>query len=559
MGAVIPVPVGVASVSGSAVSGSAVGTGGSAPPVATGQVTIAMPTSVDEIDMGTDRGAAYQGTAPHTHYGAAVYFDSDQYLYTVVNGIGVDPGVAGTAHAVTLTGTAPFTATQWATAAETVISAAGRTVSRSTSTLEVTVASPSRAATAAANQAALTTFASRGGGGVIGATQEDTASSGAGNGQSWIQVLPADVPSGAFRVIAFGIRRGSNVANGIRMALASGGTTDGDPEAAVVDHDRTMGDSGANNWHYEYLSTPVEYSGGERIWLGVHGDGAASSLFQGAGINDGTYQDGSTNLWLTDGTTGSTTATVSPVGAVTSSFNFGVAIRIVIQEAPYQTDGAYRVIGGAVPGVHDQDLFSGGTDVDQIFVGWRIVPPTIDDLYLMDFGVRLPAHASGASNQLRFEWWDAAGGAATFVGDALLQHIGNTADDQGTGWSLLGITPFAVTGGTTYRWSVKGEPAPGAESDTALDVWLGTDGADDVDLAGHPSAYAPSGTNIPGSEREVLANNPSNTDETALDFDPSVATTSPNNANGTIESPNNLPMNSLYFGKYAPTVTDTTT
>jgi hypothetical protein len=42
--------------------------------------------------------------------------------------------------------------------------------------------------------------------------------------------------------------------------------------------------------------------------------------------------------------------------------------------------------------------------------------------------------------------------------------------------------------------------------------------------------------------------------KTALDFDPSVATASPNNANGTVDSPNNTPMISLVFGKPAPTV-----
>ncbi len=515
----------------------------------TGTVVIDMSTSVDEIDMSTDDGAAFQATGGHTMYGAAVYFDSDQYLWTSVNGVGVDPAVTGTAHEVALSGSAPFTAAAWATAAETVISAAGRSVSRDGGELTVTVATPTRATDAAAAQAALTTFATRGGGTILGSTQQDAGNSTNGDSLGWIQVLPADVPSGAFRVIAFGVRRGSNVTNGLMMSMASGGAADFDPEGATVDHYRTMGDSGAGNWHYEYLETPVEYSGRERLWLGSHGDGAASSLYGATNINDGTNEDGSTNLWLTDGTTGSTTAPPSTVGAITSSFNFGLALRVVVQEAPYQTDGAYRVIAGAVPGIHDQDLFVTGTPMDDIFVTWRFVPPSIDDLYLMDFGIRLQAHDSADAEQIRAELWTADGGAAAINGDVLVSTIGVTASDQGTGWSTVTpASPIAVTGGTTYRWSVKGEPV--VPTNTVMDVWLGTDGADSVALAGYP-AYAPSGTNIPATEREVEAQ----VDETQIDMDPQVQTATPNPSDGTVISPNNLSMTSLYLGKPGPTVT----
>ncbi len=548
MGAVTPYAVGGRAAAPSAVVGNVSGAGGE-----TGTVTVQMSSSIDEIDV-TDLGAMFQATGGHTHYGGAVYFDSDQYLYTTVNGVGVDPGVTGTGHAVALTGTAPFTGTAWATAAETVITAAGRTVSRSTDTLTVTVASPARAADAETNQAGLTAFTARGGGQVIGSLEEDAGSSFNAGGQGWIQVLPADVPSGPFRVIGFGCRRGSGVSGGIRMSCGQGGTADGDPEGLTVDHDRTMDNSGANAWHYEFLDTPVEYSGGERLWIGSHGNGnSTTTLFSGAALNDGTYQDGSDNLWTTDGTTGDTTPTVSPAGAVTGSFNFGLSLRLLIQEAPYQTDGAYRVIAGAVPGLHDQNLFASGTPVNDIFVSWRVVAPPLDGISLMDFGVRLQAHNSDAADQIRFELWTADGGAATMAGDVLVALIGVTASDQGTGWSYVTpSSPIAVTAGTTYRWSFKGEPV--TPTNTVLDVWLGTSGADNVDNAGHPSAYAPSGTDIPGTEREVDGN----VDETAIDFDPATATASPNPADGTVISPNNLSMTSLYFGKPGPTVTDDT-
>ena len=331
-------------------------------------------------------------------YGAAVYFDADRYLWTSVNGVGVDPGVSGTGHEVALSGSAPFSAEAWATAAESVIGGLGYSVSRSTAELEVTVASSSRASTAESNQSGLETFDSRGGGGVFGSLQMAAAASFNAGGQGWCQVDPALVPSGPFRVVALGVRRGSNVSGGVRVALGQGGAGNGDPEGLTVDEDRTMGNSGVNAWHYEMLDTPVEYSGGERLWLGSHGDGtSASSIFAGGAIDDGFYASGSNNMWTTDGTTGPSTPTVSPAGPVTNSYNYGLALRAIIQEAPYQADGGYRVICGAIPGLHDGDLYAPGTPVNDIFVSWRFTPPSIDDIYLMDFGVRLQAHDADAT------------------------------------------------------------------------------------------------------------------------------------------------------------------
>lgn len=520
---------------------------------ASGTVEIAMPTSVDEI-ASDDTGAIFLGVGGHTLYGAAVYFDSDAYLWTSVNGVGVDPGVSGTGHEVPLTGSAPFSGTSWATAAETVISAAGRGVSRSTSTLTVTVASPARAAAAAANQAALNGFRDRGDGRIIGAQDLTAGSSVASNTTGWMQVLPADVPSGPFRVIAFGLSRGSDVTDGVMMFCARGGDGDGNPENNTTDHFRTMGNSGANAEHWEFLDHDevVEYSGGERLWIGVHGDGATSSILGGASVNTGTYQDGSTNLWLTDGTSGSTTPPVSPAGAVTTSLNFGVQAKLLIQVAPYQEDGEYRVIGGAVEGRHDQATLS-PTNVDEIFVGWRIEPPAVDDLRWYAPRINLRTNAAGDDEEIRAELWTADGGAAAINGDVLVGHLGNTDVSQGTGWSQVGDadTPlFTVTPGTTYRVTVKG-----LNASTELEVWAGTvgSGPNNHTDVGYP-AYGPGGTPVGESEREVLAS----IDETQIVFDPQVATVSPNPSDGTVTSPNNLPMIEWVLGKPGPTVTDTT-
>jgi hypothetical protein len=552
-GARVPTGTGAITLSDATVSGTGAVTDG---PTVT---RIVMPSSVDEV-AANDEGAAFQGTGGHTLYGSAIYFDADLYLWTSVNGVGADPEIAGdTGHEVALSGTAPFSADAWATAAQSVLEGLGYTVSRTGGQIDVSGNGIDSEAAETA-QGAVVAFSARGAATVLGSTQQDAGGSTSGASTGWVQVLPADVPNGTFRVIGFGIRRGSNVASGVRMSLAADGTSsDGDPEGSVVVAGRTVGDSGAGNWHYEYFSASevVEFAGSNRLFIATHGDGASSSLYAGSTVDDGLYAGGgAVNLWLTDGTTGSTTPAVSPVGAVTSQFNFGLSVRLIIQEAPYQTDGGYRVIGGAVPGQHDGTLFTNGTTVNNIFVGWRIVPPSIDGLSLMDTQARLNAHAAGDSSQIRFEFWSAAGGGSTMAGDTITSLIGVTSDTQGTGWSSVQtVAPISVTGGSEYRYTIKGSPDTGQANDVRLDFWLGSAGADDIDDAGHPHAYAPSATNLAATELEVFASPPSGTAETGIDFDPQTATASPNPSNGTVFTPNNLSMIALYFGKAAPTVT----
>ena len=539
--------VGGTIVTATVVTGLTVGTSASSGPA----LVITMPSSVDEIPS-TDDGAAFQATGGHTLYGGGTYFDSDQYFWTTVNGVGVDPGLAGTGHEVPLTGTAPFTADAWATAADTVAAAAGYSTVRVVGVLTVS-GNGIDAAGAVTAQASTVPFTARGEGSVIGATQQAAGASIGSDTTGWIQVLPANVPTGAFRVIGIQILRGSDVTDGVRVAVASGGTGDGDPEAAVVDIDVTVGDSGTNTWHTHWLDSDdvFAYAGSERVFIGTHGDDATSTVFGGASINDGTFQDGSSrNLWLTDGTTGSSTPFPSPVGSVTAMFNFGIAVRIIIQEAPYQSDGGYRVIGGSVPGRHDGNLQIDQTPVDNIFVAWRVQTPDIDEVSLMDTFVWLQNHAAGDTNQIRLELWNPVGGAATMAGDTIVATVGTTSDTQGTGWSAMQDGgPISVASNTVYRHTIKGSPDPGEEEDTILGVWLGTAGAGSQNDAGFP-VYGPAGLDIPDTEREVDGG----VDETAIDFDPTVQTVSPNPANGTVISPNNLPMIAHHWGKAAPTI-----
>ena len=504
------------------------------------QMTFQPITAIGEASA-DDWAPSYQGTGPHTMAGAPVYFAANDAVYFTTNDEGPVPTAAGTMHRVNLTGAGPWTAVQVAAAAEAVIDAAGSTVvDNLDGTLTVDVPSSSAVVSA---QDGLTDYDGRGGGRVIGAQQNAAGSSTASNTTGWIQVLPADVPSGAFRVVAIEILRGNNVTNGVRVGFGDGGTADGNPQGLVVDYERTMGNSGTATWHREWLDYDEvqEYSGGERMWIGLHGDGSSSSVFGGGAINDGTYQDGSTNLWLTDGTSGSTTPFVSPAGAVTSSFNFGIAVRLVIQVAPYQEDGDYTVVN-VREGVHDQDLFPSGSEIEDIFVAWGLETPTLQGLQVKRTRVNFRTHG-GSGDTKRFELWNATGGSATFVGDTLIGLLGQTSASTPAGWSDLGHTAFDITPGADIRYTVKGTTSTG----TLFELDLGGFG---VGAANHP-VYALQGGALEDEELEVLASN----GETALDFDPSTATASPNNANSPITTPGNVGMISLHMGPPAPTVT----
>lgn len=511
-------------------------------------------SSVDEFEA-LDLGVAFQAIGSHTAYGGYFPFAEDSYWWISVNGSGVDPSPAGmTGYEVALTGSGPWTGVQVATAAAAAGAGSGYVLSRTGNSIAVSGGSLDASATLAIANGR-SAFGARGGGTIIGSTEVNAASSADGNSTAWIQPDPSTVPSGAFRIIGFEVRRGSNVTDPIRMAVATGGTGNGNPEGAVVQHEREMGNSGANNWHREWLAADeiVELSGGERIFIGTHGDGATSSLFAGSGIQDGLFAAGSDTLWLTDGTSGSSTPFASPVGAVANDYNFATATRIIIQEAPYQNDGNYRVIAGAVPGIHDQDNYAPGSEVDDIFVAWAIEVPDVDGIQLMDTQIQLQSYTSTADDdQMRFELWNTEGGASTFAGDTLVGLIGVTEAGQGTGWSSVQDSPIALTPGNSYRYSIKGSGAgtPGAN---VFNLNLGGFGTGNV---GHP-VYAMQGGGLEDEELEVMGTNPVNTDETALDFDPQVATASPNNANGTIETPGNIGMIALYLGKNTATFADT--
>jgi len=499
----------------------------------------------------TDLGPSFQGLGGHTMYGAAVYFTPTDYVWFAVNDVGVQPSAAGTAHRVDLVGAGPWTGIQVATAAAAVMDLVADLNVTDNGDGSVTVEGEFTSLDVIAAQDALTNYDGRGLGRTLGATQMQSGSSTNGNTTGWVQVLPSTVPAGPFRVVALEILRGNNVGTGVRMSVASGGTGDGNPEGAIVNIDRTVGDSGPATWHREWLP-PDEvfyYNGGERIFIGTHGDGATSSLFGGGSVNGGLFDDGGGNtLWLTDGTSGSTTPTVSPVGAVTAAFNFGTEVRLVIQEAPYQEDGDYTVIAGAVPGVHDQDLYPPGSEIEDIFVAWGITVPTLADLQLKDTWALFQAHAPGVANQKRFEFWQLdSGSAVTFVGDTLDSLIGVTEDDQGTSWaSVQTVGALDLTPGGSYRYSIKGTTSTG----TVFSLDLGGFGIANV---GYP-LYAYQGGALEDEELEVQGPSVGG-DETSLVFDPSTATASPNNANGTVIFPGNIGMISLRLGPPRPTVT----
>ncbi len=532
------------------------GGGGTVP-----SLTITFESSLEDTSV-TDNGAIFQVTGGHTMAGGATYFDTDQFVYFTRAGVGPQPVIPDhTGHEVPAVGASPVSPEDLASQAAAIIAALGYTTLVTGASVEVS-GNGVNPAGAIASQEALTSFADAGLGSVIGSTEQAAGSSTASNTTGWVQVDPDEVPDGEFRVLAFGIRRGANVASGVRMSLATGGLGDGNPQANVTQHQRTMGNSGPNAWHYEWLRADevVTLSGSPRIFLGLHGDGGASSVFGGSSVDAGLFADGGGNtLWLTDGTSGANTPIVSPAGPVTGSFTFGLAVRILIQEAPYHNDSRYRVIAGAVPGRHDQDLFASGTPVNHIFVRWTVVAPNLEDIALQETAINLQAHAAGDSNQIAVELWRPLSGPDTLNGDVRVATIGITSDTQGTLWSFLEHDPIPLEPGGEYGVSIKGAPEAGSEDDTRLNVWLGTDGAGSEALAGYP-VYGPPGVAVANTEREVDANlPPPDTPETSIDFRAQVPTASPNPSDGTVIEPQNLGMLAYYLGKPGPTLTAGTT
>lgn len=513
------------------------------------------PVSVIEA---SDQGPSFQGLGGHTAYGGGIPFAQDAYFWLSVDGMGADPGAdpndttytGMTGYEIPLTGSGPFAASAVATAAATAAGPSGYTVTPVGDTVTVADNGLDQAATVAV-YGTLRAPRNAGQGRSLGQQRLVTGSSTNAGTSGFCQIDPADVPSGAFRVIGFEIRRGTTVTDPVQMALASGGVNS-NPQGARIDHERSMGNSGSGALHREFLEEPVYYSGGETLWIGTHGFGASGQLF-GGGDDTGFLADGGgDNLFLTDSVQDDFPFT-DPVAAVTSSFNFPVATRIIIQEAPYSNDGSYRFLAGAREGIDDGDLFPGGTDVDNIFVGWGLALPNITGMSLHNTRINLGTHAAGASNQIRVEWWTADGGTTTFVGDNLVSLIGVTTDSQGTGWSDVQTEgPIAVVAGGSYRFSIKGSPAGGAESDTTFSFDLGGAG---ILFSGYP-LYALQGGDLVAEELEVISATAGG-DETTLNFDPQVATASPNNADGTVTFPSNLGMIELELGTDAPTVAAT--
>jgi hypothetical protein len=533
MGAVTPYAVGGSQVSASTVVGGVVGT-----VAAAGSVTITLPP-VTLIPV-SDLAPPYQGVGGHTLYGAAIYYTPTAALYVEANGVGIVPTTPSTAEVVQLSGAGPWSAADVAEACAAVLDGLGVDVTdNEDGTLTVEAANP---AGVVAAQAALTSYDDRGGGGLLGAEQQVGGGNAPSSGTGWQQVLPARVPSGPWRAIGIEIFRGNTVTNNVMVAIATGGADDGDPEGAVVAAEMSMGNSGTIAWHRQFFpEDDVPYfSGGERVFIGMHGDGNSSRVYGGSTIDAGLYADGSNTLWLTDGTTGGTTPFVSPAGPVTSSLNYGILCRLIIQEAPYQEDGDYTVIAGAVEGVHDQDLFATETQLENIFVAWGMQLPALTGMQLKRTRVNFPEYG-GAGNTKRLELWDPVGGVSTFVGDTLIAGW-ETADDQGTGWTDIPHDPIDFDPSAELRLSLKGETSTG----TRFGVDVGGFG---VALAGHP-IYSLQGGPLEDEEIEVDLD----IDETALDFDPTVATASPNDSDGTIITPGNVGMWSLRIGTPAPTI-----
>ncbi len=480
--------------------------------------------------LGDDENAVLDGQPGSTGLGQWRAISSTHYIYSTHNDgtgrfVGVDPGDFETALAG-MTGievqhpAGNRTSVQHATTAQAALNAAGLglTISRTDDQVELSgsFTSPSQATGGA--------FSTRGYYGIAGAEDLDAGGSVASNGEGYM--APANLPSGRYRVIGVRVRRGNNITNPVRVAVSTSpivSTVDADVESAVPQWEAPVEGTSTFGWA-SYLFAPSDCFEVDptttRLYIGTKGDGGTSSIAGGSGAANGLgfqADAGGDNLWVTSGGSGSANAFASPAGAVSTSFNFGIQIQVIVQEAPYYGNGAFRTYMGFTPGRQTLGTGSGSpTTANEIFVGWMFRPPDIPGLQCYDTRINLDAHGADPSDQLRVEYWDNAGtmSLADYNGDTIYQDVGPTSGAD-TGWVSLGHSAFSMTGGERYRLTIKGGSGT---APTATTLAFNSDSGQVFD-----KPLWAQGGNMADTEIEVA----SSAGETVINFDPQVATASP--------------------------------
>ncbi len=537
MGAVVPVPVGGTAVGGAAVTPKAVGSSGAA--VSQTQRVVHPPASF----LANAQTAILEGTGGGTICGSWYPVGSYYVWYSHSDGVeatGVDPGdyeasLSGLTGVEVALASGSHTGIAVATATETAWNAAGTGVTavRTGDSIDYTGSITAVTTTGGA-------WASRGSGhGTYGTTDLASSASFGLDTTRFHQVLASNLPSTAFRIVGVRVKRGNNVGAGFRLAVYTDGTADGDPENAVLQAEKEVAANGTGEWSAAYFApddvVEIGTPGSTRVWIGMQGSGATSSISAENVVTQPPaqgdfYVSGSNQvLFITGQNTGAGTAFPATAGAVASSNNFAVWVQLIVQVAPYYGDAAWRSWAGPTPGRNDTSL-TATSNMNSIWVAWAWDLPAVTGLRMYTAGVYLPVHS--ALQQPRLELWDNVTDVADADGETIVYDFGQTSGST-AGWSDIDVSGGVdVDGGGLYRISVKCDPTGGPSTLTQIGF-----NTAEHDEAATPDEWGWGGDDglFGSTETEYT----SAAGETTIDFDPSVATASPNTPDSTVINPGN--------------------
>lgn len=255
-----------------------------------------------------------------------------------------------------------------------------------------------------------------------------------------VNCIPASaLPSNPYRIVGFGILRGTNVTGQFRIAVWQGGASDTDQTGAtlVLDCGPTLLTvAGATEVRCRPLvGLPGLPTVGQRLWVGLTADPGSGIRFENTGgANFATSNFnfvGALNRVVTGGPSGSGAVMPATLAGTSSTSGNFPAIYIIVQEEPYWGDFAWQTMLGS-PNL-DFAALTTTTAAEGIFVGNRYVYPTVRETVALSMWIAYQTHVVG--DDYRAAIYDASLDAApdNFDDEVLLWDFGQSSGSA-TGW-----------------------------------------------------------------------------------------------------------------------------